>query len=85
VKNVFGLVVFAAVVSVFACASLKPVAKTAESVATDLCVLYFGETSSLSVEDVAKTFCETKEQLQPFIDELLAAKQAAGVKAGAAK
>jgi hypothetical protein len=61
--------------------SAKPVLRTVDDVATNLCALFFADRESISVEDAARTFCRTKRQLQPWIDEVLAAQQAAGLQA----
>jgi hypothetical protein len=61
--------------------SAKPVLRTVDDVATNLCALFFADRQSISVEDAARTFCRTKRQLQPWIDEVLAAQQAAGLQA----
>lgn len=63
------------------CANWKPAARTVNDVARDLCSLFFAEKQGISVEQAAELACETREQLDPWIAEVLAAKQAAGAAA----
>jgi hypothetical protein len=79
-----GLLVLAGFV-VWSCATWKPAAKTANELARDMCALFFSEAQGISFEDAAEMACDTHEKVKPFLDELLAAKQAAGAKAGAGK
>ena len=65
------------------CASWKPVARTTNDVARVLCGEFFGEKQGLSVEEAAKKFCETRDDLEPWIDAVLAAKREAAPKAQA--
>lgn len=60
-----------------ACSSWKPVARTVNDVAGELCSIFFAERQGISIEDAARTFCRTRDQLEPWIDQVLAAKQAA--------
>jgi hypothetical protein len=60
------------------CAGWKPVARTVDGVAETLCAQFFGEKQKLSLEDAAKQFCATHEELQPWIDQVLAAKREGG-------
>jgi dihydroorotase len=59
----------------------KPFVRTINDAATTLCHLFAseneGKLGGLSPSD----FCEVKENLDPFIDAALAAKQAAGAQA----
>jgi hypothetical protein len=53
-------------------------AKTAQDIAHDLCVLHFQkEKPALSLEDVARTYCE---DVDPWLDSLLGAEQLAAAK-----
>lgn len=61
-----------------ACASWRPVTRTVNDVAGDLCAVFFAEKKGLSLEEAGRTFCRTHEQLQPWLDQVLAAQQAAG-------
>jgi hypothetical protein len=62
-----------------ACAGWKPIARTVDGAAEALCAQFFAEQKpGLSLEDAAKQFCATEADLKPWIDEVLAAKQAAG-------
>lgn len=63
------------------CAEAKPYLRTADDVASSLCAIFFSEQQGLSVEEAAAKFCQTKDQLQPWIDEVLAAKRQAGIQA----
>jgi hypothetical protein len=63
------------------CSNWKPAARTVNDVARELCSLFFAERQSISLEEAAKTACETREQLDPWIEQVLAAKQAAGAAA----
>lgn len=71
-------ILFAALVCVLAaCAAVKPVLRTIDDVAQDLCMIFAAENEDalgISPGD----FCEAKQHLQPFIDQVLAAKQTAG-------
>lgn len=61
---------------------VSPSALSAEQQAAALiCKQYFGEKKGLSLEDAAKAFCATDEQLAPFLHEVLGAKQRAGATA----
>jgi hypothetical protein len=64
-----------------ACQVWKPAARTVNDVARDLCALFFAEQQGISVEQAAKLACETREQLDPWIEQVLAAKQTAGAAA----
>jgi hypothetical protein len=64
-----------------ACSSWKPTARTVNDVARELCSLFFAERQSISIEEAAETACETREQLDPWIEQVLAAKQTAGAAA----
>lgn len=65
------------------CSSWKPVARTGNDVARVLCGEFFGEKQGISFEDAAKKFCETRDDLAPWIDAVLAAKREAAPKAAA--
>lgn len=54
------------------CAAIKPFARTALEAARHACAVY-AEQTGVTFEDV----CKTEKQLQPFIDSILAAQQAA--------
>ncbi len=70
------------VISATACSSWKPVARTADGLAETMCAQFFAERKpGLTLEEAANHFCATHEELKPFIDELLAAKQRAGAQA----
>lgn len=76
-----GVMLLALVVGLTAvpsCASWKPAARTVDNAAEIVCSLFFSERQSISVEDAARAFCKTRDQIRPFLDEILAAKQRAG-------
>jgi hypothetical protein len=60
------------------CANWKPAARTANDLARDLCSLFFAESQGISIEQAAETACKTRDQLDPWLREILAAKQSAG-------
>ena len=58
------------------CPGWKPIVKTINDLAYDLCVAEMAkEKPTLSAEDVGKAFCTGEEALKPFIDAILTAKQ----------
>jgi hypothetical protein len=61
-----------------ACAGWKPFARDASDVARNLCGLFFAEKQGLSLEDAARQFCVTRDQLDPWLEEILRAKATAG-------
>lgn len=63
------------------CANWKPTARTVNDVARDLCSLFFAEKQGISVEQAAELACDTREKLDPWLEQVLAAKQAAGAAA----
>jgi hypothetical protein len=65
------------------CASWKTVVKTADTAAELACAEFFGAKQKLSIEAAAKAFCSTREDLEPWIEAVLAAKREAGPKAAA--
>lgn len=65
------------------CAGSKPYLRTADDAATWACAAFYGKKQGLSLDEAAQTFCKTKAQLQPWLDQLLALERQ-GV-AGAAK
>jgi hypothetical protein len=75
VRHALAFVTVLALLVAVACAEVKPVARTAVDVARDFCAITVAERNGISVEDAVKQFCATEEQLDPWIDELLAAKQ----------
>lgn len=79
-KLIFPIILFGLIAS--GCAQAKPVARTVNDVARLACEVTFGAEplpAGMTLEDV----CEAHENLQPFVDQILAAQ--AGVKAGLAK
>jgi len=60
------------------CPTLKPILKTVNDIAYDLCVAERSKAApQLSPEDIGRAFCATEEALKPFIDALLTAKKLA--------
>lgn len=79
---VLALMFFGFVSVVPACASWKPVARTADGIAETLCAQFFSEQKpGLTLEEAADQFCATHEDLKPWIDQVLAAKASAGKQA----
>lgn len=73
----FPLIVLA-VLTTTGCASLKPVVKTVFDIATEACVAAFAKAKpAMSPTDIAKAFCTTAEDIQPFVDAELDASKAA--------
>lgn len=63
------------------CAAAKPIVRTVDNLAQEACALYFGEQIGLSFEDALRTYCQTREALDPFVEAILAAQQEAGPQA----
>lgn len=55
------------------CATLKPLARTTLDVARSLCALHYSEREGLSLDDAARSFCETEAALRPWLDLALRA------------
>lgn len=73
------LLVIGGSLSLSGCASWKPIARTADGLAEAMCAQFFAEQKPrLTLEDAARQFCATEEELQPWIDQVLAAKDKAG-------
>lgn len=53
------------------CAGSKPYLRTADDAATWACAAFYGKKQGLSLDEAAQTFCKTKAQLQPWLDQLL--------------
>lgn len=54
------------------CAGSKPYLRTADDAATWACSAFYGKKQGISLDEAAQTFCKTKAQLQPWLDQLLA-------------
>jgi len=67
------------------CAEARPIIKSVNDVARDLCSIFYGKRQGISVDDAARAFCATEKQIAPFLDEVLAAEQRAGLKSLQAK
>lgn len=78
-KKLIAIVFFG--IGLVACAAVKPVARTINDAASIACEVAFGE-EELPQGMSLKEFCDIHENVQPFVDQILAAK--AGVKAGMA-
>ena len=61
----------------------KPVARTVNDIARDLCAMFFAEQQGISFEDAARDARATREVLDPFIREILKAKQNAAPRGSA--
>jgi len=63
----------------FGCGAVKPVARTINDVATVLCELYATENPNVISDGLDPSqWCQVKRNIDPFIDEVLAAKHAVG-------
>lgn len=60
------------------CGSVKPLVRTVDDIARDLCAVHFGEQLGIPFEEAARTYCEAREDWAPFLDPLLAAKREGG-------
>lgn len=67
-----------AIVIATGCAILKPALRTVDDIAREACALYFAELQGISARDAARAYCATREALDPFIREILAAQRVAG-------
>ena len=54
------------------CAGSKPYLRTADDAASWACSAFYGKKQGISLDEAAQTFCKTKAQLQPWLDQLLA-------------
>lgn len=54
------------------CVGSKPYLRTADDAATWACAAFYSKKQSLSLDEAAQSFCKTKAQLQPWLDQLLA-------------
>jgi hypothetical protein len=61
----------------------KPVLKTIDDVARQLCLLHYSEKASLSVEEAAEFYCKNREQWEPWIGPALSAQKVGGAKSDA--
>jgi hypothetical protein len=66
------VVYFSGFLVIGSCASAKPYIRTADDAASWACAAFYGKKQGLSLDDAAKTFCKSKAQLQPWLDQLLA-------------
>ena len=80
-RRALSLVAVLALFGAGACAEAKPVVRTALDIARELCVQETAERNGVSVEEAVETFCKTETQLDPWLEELLAAKQRASLRA----
>ena len=63
-----------------ACAQVKPVVRSAVDVARDLCAMVTADRYSISPQDAVRLFCATEAQLDPWLQEILAAEKRAMAK-----
>jgi hypothetical protein len=54
------------------CAGSKPYLRTADDAATWACSAFYGKKQGISLDEAAQTFCKSKAQIQPWLDQLLA-------------
>ena len=80
-RLVLSVVAVVATLAISACAEVKPVVRTAVDIARDLCAMVTAERAGISTEEAARTFCATESQLEPWLDEVLAAEQRTAAKA----
>jgi len=74
------------VVALFACATVRPAIKTAYDIAMAACVGFAERASSQELRGLsAEDWCGVAQNLQPFLDHLLAAQEKAGLSDGVAK
>jgi hypothetical protein len=71
------VLLFIVAASLSGCVAAKPILRTVADAAHVICGQYFSEKQRLSFEDAAREFCSTEEQLRPFLEEILRAKQRA--------
>lgn len=79
-------IIAALLVVAMACAGLKTVLRTADDIATDLCMLFATD----NAEDLAERYsmsprewCAVKDNFQPFIDDVLKLRREQGIEMGA--
>lgn len=56
------------------CSVVKPVVKTVDDVAKDLCAIHYGEEFGVSFDEAARKYCELRKDWAPFIDPLVRAR-----------
>lgn len=64
------------------CAAIKNHARTVNDIASDLCMLVATENAEQLAGLTPRQWCQIHENLQPFIDEVLAAKRSSETKVG---
>ncbi len=79
-KWLFYIVAALGLCTAAACAQVKPVIRSAVDIARDLCALVSSERYGISAQDAARMFCATEAQLDPWLQEILAAEQRAAAK-----
>lgn len=57
-----------------ACAGYRAKAQTAEDAAEIICVAYYAEERNIAYDQALRDFCTTAEELKPWVDEVLSAK-----------
>lgn len=68
-----------------ACAAIKPIVRTVADIAHELCLLTAAEQGALARDGLTvEQFCAVETNVRPFVEQILAAKQAAAAKAGLA-
>lgn len=53
------------------CAALKPIARTADDIAHQLCALHYAEAEGLSLEEAGTKFCQTEAAIRPWLELVL--------------
>lgn len=64
--------------------STGPTVKSGFDIAVELCQLYYGEHPELVNGQAPSEICKLGVAVQPFVDEVLSSKQAAGARSAAA-
>ncbi len=67
------------------CAEARPIIKSVNDVARDLCAVFYSQRQAVSFDDAARSFCATERQLAPWIDEVLSAEHRASLRAAHAQ
>ncbi len=76
-KHSKNLSVVLGIVSMAACAEIKPIARTANDIARELCFLTYGENPEALKGLTLKEVCAADKIIAPILDQILAAKKMA--------
>lgn len=67
---------------------VKSVVQTVDDIAQALCGVFYGDKMNISAQDAVKSFCDTREKYEPWIDQVLSGAKTGGdikMKLGAGK